>query len=228
MSQLQQSTLNSMLNIRKATQEDIPFLTRTHYEATLPPLNHCMWDDLLLEMGTETLTFLETCYRLDAIAWGRVEDFTIVSENGKPVAAATGYEPNQDDYRILKLAHLEQVAEALGWTDTATANFRAAYEQFFGTNPRDIVFAPQAPWIIEIVAVVKEARGRGLGKILLQALQEEGKLRGHSHAGIMVINGNEVARRTYESVGFKWYSAFSAEYFDNKFSGLTKFRMSLI
>lgn len=56
---------------------------------------------------------------------------------------------------------------------------------------------PHAPWIIENVAVLPAARGRGLGKALLKAVLEEGRSQGHSYAGIMVINGNDRARHTY-------------------------------
>lgn len=43
----------------------------------------------------------------------------------------------------------------------------------------------------------------------------------------MVINGNDIARHTYESIGFKPYQTFHAAYFseqfDFEFPGITKF-----
>ncbi len=87
------------------------------------------------------------------------------------------------------------------------------------------------PWIIENVAVLPEARGRGLGKVLLRALLAEGRSQQHSHAGIMLINGNEVARHTYEAIGFKPYETFHATYFTEQFNlefpGVTKFGLRL-
>jgi ribosomal protein S18 acetylase RimI-like enzyme len=78
------------------------------------------------------------------------------------------------------------------------------------------------------VAVLPEARGRGFGKALLRALLEEGRSQQHAFAGIMVINGNDVVRHTYESVGFKPYQTFYADYFWDQFNiefpGITKYR----
>jgi ribosomal protein S18 acetylase RimI-like enzyme len=81
------------------------------------------------------------------------------------------------------------------------------------------------------VAVLPEARGRGFGKVLLRALLAEGKAQQHSHAGIMAIDGNDVARHTYESIGFKPYQTFHADYFSQQFNidfpGITKFGICL-
>jgi hypothetical protein len=47
----------------------------------------------------------------------------------------------------------------------------------------------------------------------------------------MVINGNDVARHTYESIGFKSYQTFHADYFSEQFNiefpGVTKFGLRL-
>ena len=103
--------------------------------------------------------------------------------------------------------------------------------QFWGGNLRPFFLTPQATWIIETVAVLPEARGRGLGKVLIKALLEEGRSQKHSYAGILVIHGNDAARRTYESVGFKPYQTFHADYFLDQFNieypGVTKFRLCL-
>ncbi|ELR96342.1 GNAT family N-acetyltransferase [Gloeocapsa sp. PCC 73106] len=154
-------------------------------------------------------------------------DFLILEENNQPVAAAAGYTPYSEDYRILSLSRLDAIAQILGWSKQTTIEFQNRYKQLFGDDSQPAFLKPQAPWIIEIVAVVPEARGRGLGKILVGAQLEEGRSRQYSHAGIMIINGNDTARHTYESVGFKPYQTFYADYFNDEFSGLTKFRIRL-
>lgn len=214
---------------RKGTIADIPFLARIQYEASLPPLNYCFWEDIL--EGTSALEFIEAMLRASASNWGNVCDFLILEEEGKPVAAAAGYTPDSEDYRPLKLAKLETIAHDLNWSEQTAAEFRDRYEAYWSNTVQPFFLTPQAPWIIEYVAVVPEARGRGLGKVLLQALLEEGKTQQHSHAGIMVINGNDVARRMYESIGFEPYLSFHASYFskqyDIDFPGITKFTLSL-
>ncbi|MGG6264476.1 GNAT family N-acetyltransferase [Leptolyngbya sp. AN03gr2] len=223
--------MQATLTTRRGTIADIPFLARIQYEASLPPLNYCFWEEILKGTEISALEFIEAMLRTDASNWGNASDFLILEEDGKPVAAAAGYTPHLEDYRPLKLAKLKAIAQDLNWSEKTTAEFRDRYETYWGHEFRPDFLKAQAPWIIEYVAVVPEARGRGLGKVLLKALLEEGKAQQHSHAGIMVIHGNEVARRTYESIGFKPYLSFHADYFskqyDINFPGITKFCMAL-
>ncbi len=122
---------------------------------------------------------------------------------------------------------LDRIAQLLDWSTQRATEFRHRYELLWGQNPQPECLRPQAPWIIETVAVLPDARGRGYGKILLRALLDKGRSLDLTHAGIMVINGNEIARHTYESLGFRPYVSFYADYFDAQFSGLTKFRIPL-
>ncbi|MEM9091523.1 MAG: hypothetical protein AAGC93_22635 [Cyanobacteria bacterium P01_F01_bin.53] len=59
----------------------------------------------------------------------------------------------------------------------------------------------------------------------------EGRSQQYSHAGIMFINGNDAARHTYGSVGFKPYQTFHADYFFEQFNlefpGVTKLGLCL-
>ncbi|WP_008318291.1 GNAT family N-acetyltransferase [Leptolyngbya sp. PCC 6406] len=223
--------MSALLTTRKAAIADIPFLTQIEYEASLPPFDHCFWEDLLEGTGTTALQFIEAELRADGSNWGDVGDFVILEEQGKPVAAAAGYVPNGEDYSPLRLSRLDAIAQELGWSIATTSAFRDRYLGLFGGDVKPFFLTPQAPWIIENVAVLPEARGRGLGKVLLKAVLKEGRSQGHSHAGIMVINGNDRARHTYESVGFKPYQTFYADYFLDQFNiefpGVTKFGLCL-
>ena len=223
--------MQTTLNVRKATIADVPFLARIQYEASLPPLNHCFWEDILQGTGTNVLQFIEAQLRTNASNWGSVTDFSILEEQGQPVAAAAGYTPNAEDYCPLRLSCLAKIARKLKWSPAVATAFGDRYDRFWGGDCRPFLLTPLAPWIIENVAVLPEARGRGLGKVLLKALLDEGRSQQHSHAGIMVINGNDAARRTYESIGFKPYQTFHAEYFSQQFNlefpGVTKFGICL-
>ncbi|NJL45350.1 MAG: GNAT family N-acetyltransferase [Leptolyngbyaceae cyanobacterium SM2_3_12] len=223
--------MSTPLNTRKATAADIPFLARIEYEASLPPLDHCFWEDLLEGTGTSSLQFIEAELRAEASNWGTVADFLILEAQGQPVAAAAGYSPNSEDFCPLRLSRLGAIAQDLGWSEASKLTFQNRYVELWGGDFRPFFLTPQAPWIIENVAVLPEARGRGFGKVLLRALLEEGRSHQHSHAGIMVINGNDVARHTYESVGFKPYQTFYADYFWEQFNiefpGITKFGLCL-
>ena len=219
------------LSARKATIADIPFLARIEYEASLPPLDHCFWEDILQGTGATALEFIEAELRANASNWGNVADFLILEEQGKPVAAAAGYTPSREDYCPLNLSRLEAIAQELKWSKETTKTFHDSYLEFWGGDLRPVFLTPQATWIIENVAVLPESRGRGFGKALLKALLEEGRSQQHSYAGIMVINGNDAARHTYESIGFKPYQTFYADYFSGQFNiefpGITKFGLRL-
>lgn len=219
-------TDRAKLQTRQATIADIPFLAKIQYEALLPPANACFWDDLLQDTPSNSLQFIAAMLEADASNWGKVTDFLIVEEEGQPLAAAAGYSPYAAEYHPLNLTKLEAIAQILGWSTAETTSFRTHYEQFWGRGSLEFL-KPIAPWVIETVAVLPEARGRGLGKVLIQALLEEGRSRQYDRAGLMVINGNEIARHTYESLGFKPYQAFYADYFENQFAGVTKFRFAL-
>lgn len=214
------------LHIRQATRDDIAFVAWCNYEASSPEPNFCYWDPLLEGMNTDAMTFIEAVFRADALAWGTVEDFLVVEEEGKFVAGASGFVMDAQDYRPLRLARLPLVANALGWSDTRQEEFRQRYEGVW-SDPLDSSLAPSAAWIIECVAVVPEARGRGIARKMLQALLDKGKQQHHSHAGISVTVGNEPAQRAYEAVGFQMYLTYGAEYFDGAFPGTVKYRVRL-
>ncbi len=219
------------LRTRKAQSADIPFLAQIIYEASLPPQNRCFWDDILPGTGTNSFQFIEAMLSADASNWGNVADFWILEEGGTPVAAAAGYPPNAEDYCPLRLSCLDKIAQNLGWSTEVAIAFGDRYEQYWGGDCRPMFLTPIAPWIIENVAVVPAARGRGLGKVLVAELIAEGRSQQHSHAGIMLINGNDAARKTYESIGFKPYQTYHADYFtdlfDVEFPGITKFGLCL-
>jgi ribosomal protein S18 acetylase RimI-like enzyme len=228
---LKETVMPATLSTRPATIADIPFLAKINYEASLPPLNQCFWTEILQGTKTDALQFIEAMLGSEASNWGTVTDFLILEEQGKPVAAAAGYVPNLEDYCPLRLSGLATLAQNLNWSDEIATAFCDRYEQFWGGDCRPFFLTPQVPWIIENVAVLPEARGRGFGKVLLRALLDRGRSQHYSHVGIMVINGNDIARHTYESIGFKPYQTFHAEYFiqqyNLEFPGVIKFGLCL-
>jgi ribosomal protein S18 acetylase RimI-like enzyme len=212
--------------IRRATRDDLPFVAWCNYEASSPQPGFSYWDPLLEGTGTPTMTFIEAVFHEDALAWGRVEDFWLAESAGRPVGGASGFDMDPRDHRPLHLDRLPAVAARLGWPEETLAGFRAGYEGVW-SDPLDPTLAPAADWVIECVAVVPEARGRGVAKQLMQALLDEGRRRGHSHAAIAVTAGNAAAQRVYEGVGFRMYISYGADYFDDAFPGTIKYRRNL-
>ena len=205
---------DSQLQIRQGTIADIPFLAKIVYDASLPPLNRSFWDEPLKGTKTNSLEFIAAMFEADAHSWGKLDDFFILEEKGESVAAASGFTPYSQDYRPFCLSRLGETAKILDWSTQMAEEFSLGYEQLWGHDNQPDFLKPQASWIIEQVGVIPKARGRGFGKILLRKILAAGQQKQHSHAGISVIHGNDIARHTYESLGFKPYKSFYGAYFN--------------
>lgn len=58
---------------------------------------------------------------------------------------------------------------------------------------------------IETLAVAEEARGEGIGTLLIEACRERLRAEGISHWAVGVVEANEGATRLYERAGFRPY-----------------------
>ncbi|MDZ4763528.1 MAG: GNAT family N-acetyltransferase [Chloroflexota bacterium] len=212
--------------VRRAGHADIPFIAWCNHEATSPMPDFSYWDPLLEGTNTTSMAFIEAVFRADALAWGSPEDFFIIEDNGTPVGGASGFVMDADDYRPLKLDRLAQIGADLGWQPEHVAAFQHGYEAVW-SDPHDPTLAPSASWIIECVAVVPAARGKGMAKRLLRAILDAGKQQGHTRAGISVTMGNDAAQGLYEALGFQMYMTYGTDYFDGQFPGTIKYRMRL-
>lgn len=119
--------MQAILTTRRVAIADIPFLARIEYEASLPPLNQCFWEEILQGTQTGALQLIEAMLRAGASNWGNITDFLILEEQGKPVAGAAGYIPNSEDYCPLRLSYLGKIAQDLNWSDAIAATFRDRY-----------------------------------------------------------------------------------------------------
>ena len=213
--------------VRAAVRSDIPFLVEIDLIASSEPFGRPLWADLVEPTGTPVRDFLEAVLQTDASNWGVVEDFVIVECDGEPAAACAVFDAQADRDRQhpLRLDRLGQLAVRLAWPDAVVAAFRSTYEaEFQSANPD--FFTPQAPAIIESVGVLPAFRGRGLGRRLMDAAFAAARGRGHAALGVMVIHGNEPARRLYER-HFEPYATYHAAYFDGRLPGVTKFKAPL-
>ena len=62
---------------------------------------------------------------------------------------------------------------------------------------------PPDVFVIIDIIVLPEARGRGVGEALMQAVEEEARRLGVAALDLNVVASNEVARRFYERHGFE-------------------------
>jgi GNAT superfamily N-acetyltransferase len=216
---------NTSYSIRPATPADIPFLATVQYEASLPPANFSFWDYPLMGLGVDTHEFIQTVMRLNVGAWGNVAQFWVMEHDGQAIAGAAGIEPDEAFARgPVRISAIPQIGKAMGWSGETIALFQEQWPDPHG----NFLLLPQAPWIIESVAVMPAMRGKGLLTPLMNVLFEEGKRRGHSSVGITVANGNNRAQRGYERLGFQMYLAFGTAFFGQEgFNGYTKYKRPL-
>ncbi|MDX2137501.1 MAG: GNAT family N-acetyltransferase [Chloroflexota bacterium] len=216
----------TQFQVRRASYDDIPFLSWCNYESSSPAPGFCYWDPLLEGTNTTSIAFIDALFRSDALAYGRATDFFVIEENGIAIGGASGFVMDTQDYRPLRLDRINMVAGRLGWDAQMIEQFMGGYAGVW-SDPQDITIAPPASWIIECVAVKPESRGRGVAKALLNAIIAEGARQGHSHAGISVTIGNEPAQKVYEALGFQRYVTYWSAYFSDQFPGTMKYRMKL-
>ena len=212
------------VQVRMAIPEDVSTVAHLDYQATLPPLGHSFYDDLLAPLGTETLPFLEAVFHHNASRWGAIEDFILLEVDNTVAAGCAVFTPDPTAPDPINLEHLPAISKTLGWSDTQIADFAAAYGEML-QGPMEFL-APQADMIVEAVAVFPEFRGQRLGHRLMEAAKERAKNLGANTLGVMVIHGNDVAAHLYGQ-HFQPYISYHADYFDNQFPGVTKFRTKL-
>ena len=215
------------LSVRPATRQDIPFIVRIEEIASTPPFPESLWAPCLRPTGTSLAAFATAMYEADASRWGGVEDFLIVERAGQALGACAVFVPDPDepDLRTFRMERLPAVAARLGWTALQSTAFVEAYDKAWGDSGPWL--QPQAPVIIECVGVVPEARGAGVGTVLMDAAFARTRALGHAAVGVSVITGNDGGRRLYDSVGFEPVVTFHPGFVDGQFPGFTKLRRRL-
>lgn len=139
-----------------------------------------------------------------AIRSGTAQDRAFAQDLGKrtmsdSVAAFRSYNPamlevsyeNLLDF-VFGQSHVFLVAEESG--------ARMGFILLLDTMPDEVTRMPQA--FVAYMAVEPSAQGRGIGKRLLTAAEDEARRRGLPYMGLMVTEDNAAARALYESAGY--------------------------
>lgn len=214
------------LTFRCANPDDLDFVAYCNYTASSPSPGFCYWDSLIEGFGVETITFIRQAISLDVLAWCRISDFFIAENKGIPIAGASCFVMNKDDYRPLDLKNISKLYNFLEWSGEQIKQFEEKYETVWD-NPQDETLQPSGTWTVECIAVIEQVRGQGIGKGLLEHIIKEARATGIESIGISVTVGSEIAERLYLSVGFQRHITFFSEYYFNKFPGTAKFRLRL-
>jgi translation initiation factor 4G len=185
------------LVLRDATPADADLIAWVQVEASRSGMPLGFWD-LALPGPDETrqglIAEIATSSREH---FAHVGGFIVAELDGEPVGALSGYAP-----RVKKLGHfvgaMNQVLERNGWSE--------AHRRLLGLRvaPAVACFSetPDDRWIVEWVALLPKARGKGVAAELLRVILERGRAASFRKAQITYLEGNTPAERTYGRAGF--------------------------
>src|SRR4051812_819792 len=202
---------NSAPRIRQARADDADFIARIVLLAQRGPRPLGWLDFALAQPEPQVLDFLGKLAVAKPRSWYHVSQFLIAEVEGKPAAALCAM-PSRET-RDTTCSAIEEVALATGISgaDLAALFARGGYARACWIQGTD------EDWLIEFVASLPSARGRGLVQALIERALSAGQAAGFSRASITFLIGNDAAERCYAKAGF----AFTEEKRDAAFEALT-------
>jgi ribosomal protein S18 acetylase RimI-like enzyme len=125
----------------------------------------------------------------------QIEDYADdILRNGR-YAADTAHDRAREAFDRLLTAGLGTTGHAVWIAENPTTGERVG---FLWLGPSD---EPTRAWVYTI-EVDEPLRGRGYGRALMLAFEEEARARGYESVGLNVFGHNEAARHLYESLGY--------------------------
>lgn len=185
--------------IRRASSEDIPFLSWVMFTAARSHLERCVWETIFDETEARVRDLLERVARTAQTHWCHASKFWIAEVEGKPAASLCGFVPETEGPGPLGEAMLDVARSQLSYSEERISEILQRGAVSMGGMPDDL----DDVWGVENVAVLPEYRGRGLTDRLFDHVLEEGRSRGFSRAQILCLIGKDPAQRAWERNGFQ-------------------------
>ncbi|MEV4443228.1 GNAT family N-acetyltransferase [Streptomyces sp. NPDC049577] len=162
-------------------------------------LRRSCWEAIFDEPPGVVAELLGALARSPRPHWCHLSRCWVAEVDGVPAGALTAYDPATEGSDALA-AEFAALAARTGRPEGRTLE---------KALDRGRVFRSCAPadysdsWAVENVAVLPASRGTGVVDVLLGHALDLGRLRGHEHAQIMCLHGNERAQRAWERNGFE-------------------------
>ena len=185
--------------IRRATDEDIPFLSWVMFTAAWSHLETCVWETIFGETETRVRDLLQRVAQTAQTHWCHGSRFWIAEANGEAAAALCGFVPATEGSGPLADAMLEVARNQLAYPEERINEISRRGAISMGGMPDDL----EEVWGVENVAVLPQYRGVGLTDRLFEHVLDEGRSRGFSRAQILCLIGNDPAQRAWERNGFQ-------------------------
>jgi len=184
--------------IRDATAADAPFLAWVMQAAARSHRPICFWDLAFPGPDPQRLDYIAALAVAEPPSFMHYGGFLVAEHAGKPVAALSGYDSATKGMDTF-LTNLMETVRARDWSPE--------HQSLLGTRMLPVTTctpdSPPGVWIVEWVAALPEARGKGVAGRLLRAILERGRAAGYTRSQIAYLIGNAPARQAYERVGFE-------------------------
>ena len=185
------------IQIRDATEKDIPFIGWVQLEAARGHVKRGVWD---IMCGRDDRC-LEWLTRMAATeeprSWTRWSNFIVAEVDGHAAAALEGFDPKVSTMKYL-LPAIDQASREMGWggeIDAINARFMPLASCMHDYE--------EGAWIVENVACAAKFRRKGLVNMLLDEIFKRGRERKLRVAQLSVFIGNTPAITAYQKRGFR-------------------------
>jgi GNAT superfamily N-acetyltransferase len=185
--------------VRRATPDDIPFLTWVMFTAARSHLKRGLWETILDETEARIRDLLDRVARTNRIHCCHASRFWIAELDGKPAAGLCGFVPETEGFGPLAEVMLDVARSRLSYGEARINEILQRGMIAISGMPKE----REGVWGVESVAVLPEGRGLGLTDRLFERVLEEARSRGFSRAQIMCLIGNDPAQRAWERNGFR-------------------------
>jgi ribosomal protein S18 acetylase RimI-like enzyme len=186
------------VTIRDAKAADAPFLAWVMLAAARSHRPLSFWDYAFPGPDAPRLEYLAALALAEPICFTHYSGFLVAEHEGGPVGGLSAYDSASKGMENF-IAALAGLLAARQWS--------AEHQQLLGLRTAPVTTcmpdSPPGVWVIEWVATIPKARGRGVANALLREILARGKLAGYTKSQIGYLIGNTPAQIAYERVGFE-------------------------
>lgn len=193
------------ITIRKATQQDAPFLSEMILQSSRSGKKECIFD-LLFETNDnkQILKKLEALTKTTAKNYCHFENFLIAELDGQKVGTLCTYEPRISTKQAFKDSLLE-----IGCSDEVLEVLDDLHACDFDLNTRTLMF--------DFMEEADHFRDVGVLKALMQKSLLTARLKGYRIAQSIVEIGSLETIYSYKKLGFKEAQTKECEFYREKF-----------
>jgi len=184
--------------IRDATPEDAPFLAWVMQAAARSHRPISFWDLAFPGPDGPRLEYIAELSLIEPRSFTHYSGFLVAESEDRPVAGLSGYESTHKNIDTF-LSSIGSLTGARGWSPEHQSMLFSRMAPA-GTCMPD---SPPGVWVVEWVAALPQARGRGVANALLRAILDRGRSEGYTRSQIGFLLGNTPAKTAYERVGFE-------------------------